>query len=276
QNDIRSLIVKGGSGGNTLTINGTVNNAIAPLTSLFTGNGADTVTVKGTGGPLIIEGHRGAGSVTTGSTSGVQNVKGTVRVNNASGSSQLFVNNSSDFAQHVVTLNTGVGGDNRVVGKITNLAPGEISYDAARISDLRVNGGGGGSTFNVLDTVSNSLGLITRLDVGNGSDIVNVRRTTGRIDINGAGGSDTVNLGSTDNKVSALLGPVIVGQSTGSLVININDQGGTSGGRNVTLATRDVLGTRTGDIFGLIGTGFSYFGLISAVNINANPLGNTY
>src|SRR5262249_15893123 len=91
QNDIRSLFVKSGSGGNTFNINGTVNNFSAPLTTLQTGTGADKVNISASGGPMIIEGQSGADEVFAGSANGVQNIRGALRINNAQGSTALTV-----------------------------------------------------------------------------------------------------------------------------------------------------------------------------------------
>ena len=65
--DTSSLTVFGGSGGNTFTVDGTINNIfLSPVTtSLSTGFGDDTTSVEATaaGGPLDVHGQAGQDAV---------------------------------------------------------------------------------------------------------------------------------------------------------------------------------------------------------------------
>ena len=176
-------------------MNGTFTNASAPLTTLRTGTGSDQVTVLRTDGSIIIEGQSGTDSVKVGGPNGVQSVSGPLRINNAAGTTALVINDSGNLNHRDARIDSGIGGDNKVVGKVTLLAPAEISYDFSRLRALLITGGSGGNTFTIADTLTNSLGLFTKLETGTGNDIVNVLHTTARIDINGLGGVDTMNIG---------------------------------------------------------------------------------
>jgi hypothetical protein len=56
---LSSLVIKGGVGGNTFTVFDTPRNNVPVTTTLSTGGGNDTTTVRGAKGPLIINGQAG-------------------------------------------------------------------------------------------------------------------------------------------------------------------------------------------------------------------------
>src|SRR5262249_464268 len=254
----------------------------ASLPSLRQGIGADTVNVRATDGPLIIEGQNGDDIVTIGSANGVQDIKGTVRINNAQGSTALTVSDQGNpFGRTAVTLGTGIGGDNKVVGKITNLAPAEISYDFPRIRSLQITGGSGGNTFNVTDTVTNNTFLLfTKLNSGSGNDTVNVRHTSPAaiLALDGGGGNDIVNLGSASDSSSVtttLQGSVHVANTGGPTTLNVNNQG-PSKPRSGTLARARLSGKTRGQLFGFGSDILFTTPDVAVLNINAGPLGNSF
>jgi hypothetical protein len=90
---------------------------------------------------------------------------------------------------------------------------------------VTVNGGTGGNTFSVQSTQAGTAPTV-----------------------NAGGGNDTVNLGSTANKLDTLQGPVAVNGQAGSDTLNLNDQGQTAGqGYTLTSTTvaRPGMGTVT-------------------------------
>jgi hypothetical protein len=280
QDDLTSLLVKSGSGGNKITVNGTLKNATAPLTSLRTGTGADQVTVLRTDGSIIVEGQNGADSVTVGGPNGVQSINGTLRVNNAAGTTSLSINDTGNLTHREARLDSGIGGDNKVVGKVTLLAPAEISYDFSRIRDLRIIGGGGGNTITVADTLTNSLGLFTKLESGTGNDVVNVLHTSARIDINGLGGVDTINIGH-DGTARDILGAVNISGASKSIVLNVDDSKDAVQ-RSVTISstievTPGGVGFFQGTISGLAANDVTYLpAQLKSLTVSAGFAGNTF
>jgi hypothetical protein len=59
ERDLSLLTIKGGTGGNTFTVNTTPRNDFPVTTTLFTGAGNDTVNVKAANGPLTLNGQAG-------------------------------------------------------------------------------------------------------------------------------------------------------------------------------------------------------------------------
>ena len=148
--DLASLTVNAGSGGNTFIVNAT--SAFYP-TTLNTGTGDDTTNVFATGdNTLDIHGQQGQDTVTLGAdpTVGMQNLFGTINVDNALGFTDLTLDDSADTTgQTALLFNDGTN------GQVTGLSPATINYVNDDTSSLTVFGGSGGNTFTVDGTITN-------------------------------------------------------------------------------------------------------------------------
>ena len=191
--DLGSLTINAGSGGNTFTVNAT--SAFYP-TTLNTGDGDDTVNVLATGNnTLDIHGQAGQDAVTLGGdpVDGMQNLFGTINVENALGFTDLTLDDSQDtVGQNALLFNDGTK------GQVTGLAPATINYINDDTSSLTVFGGSGGNIFTVNGTISNIFitPVVTTLNSGFGDDSVFVVATAanGPLDIHGQAGQDSVDI----------------------------------------------------------------------------------
>ena len=185
--DLGSLTVNAGSGGNTFTVNAT--SAFYP-TTLNTGTGDDTTNVFATGdNTLDIHGQAGQDTVTLGADPvvGMQNLFGTINVDNALGFTDLTLDDSADTTgQTALLFNDGTN------GQVTGLSPATINYVDDDTSSLTVFGGSGGNTFTVDGTISNiNLSpVLTDLNTGFGDDTTFVEATAagGPLDVHGQAG----------------------------------------------------------------------------------------
>src|SRR5262249_30661624 len=105
---VGALVVDGGSGGNTFTVDGTLNNPGFPSapTSLNTGTGDDSTFVEATfaTGPLFIDGQSGRDAVTIGDSGSLAGILGPVSIDNDNGLTDLTVDASADLVSHDLTL----------------------------------------------------------------------------------------------------------------------------------------------------------------------------
>jgi hypothetical protein len=175
--NLSSLTVRGGSGGNTFSVQST-----PASTTLDSGTGNDAVNVQGTVNPLAIQGQQGNDTVVIGSLAPslggtLANITGPVSVANTKGTTALTVDDSGDSSPKAAVTITS--------GSITGLAPATISY--ANLSSLTVRGGSGGNTFTVV-----SLPAPTTLKTGAGTDQVNLQATAGSLVVDGQGGTNTL------------------------------------------------------------------------------------
>ncbi len=135
---VASLMVFGGSGGNTFTVDGTLNNpgVIPAITDLFTGTGDDTTFVEATNanGPLNIHGQAGQDAVLIGLFGSLADILGPVSIDNDLGSTDLTVDASADDVSHNFTLSSTVP-----TTTLTGLAPADITYTTLELSSLTIN-----------------------------------------------------------------------------------------------------------------------------------------
>jgi hypothetical protein len=255
--------IDGGSGGNTWNILNTSNAWIG--TVLWT-PGSDTINVEGTTGGLTLQCAGPSETVNIQASNGpvnvlgnpanpgdqafvnigsaapalggtVANIKGPVRVED--GSVQcLTVDDSGDSTARRATL-----GD----GYLSGLAPATIDWQATSsntggVVGLTVYGGVGGNMWDVSNT-SNFLNG-TLLQTGSGSDTVNVQGTTGLLNIDNNGGSDTVTVGSMapsrGGTVANILGTVSA-SGPGATQLAVDDSGDTMA-RTATLGDGCLVG----------------------------------
>src|SRR5262249_31729175 len=156
------------------TVNGTSGNY---PTTLNTGTGADVVNVFASGNnTLDIHGQAGQDTVTLGAdpVAGMQNLFGTITVDNDLRFTDLTLHNSQDPTGQVALLSK-LGGN----GQVTGLSPATINYIDNDTSSFTVNGGLGGNTFTVNGTITNiNLSpVVTTLNTGSGDDTTFVEAT---------------------------------------------------------------------------------------------------
>ena len=204
--DLGSLTVNAGSGGNTFNVNAT---SSFYVTTLNTGAGDDTTNVFATGNfELDIHGQDGQDSVTLGADPvfGMQNLFGTINVDNALGFTDLTLDDSADTTgQTALLFNDGTN------GQVTGLSPATINYVNDDTSSLTVFGGSGGNTFTVDGTTSSSFPVLTDLNTGTGDDTTFVEATAanGPLDVHGQSGQDSVLIGNFGS-LADILGTVTV------------------------------------------------------------------
>ena len=151
------VAVYGGTGGNTFTVTDT--SKFFQYTYLNSGLGSDTVNVEGTTGTLYVDGGGGADQVHVGSEgsapNGTQaNIHGKVDVYNATGSTELFVDDSGDSTGRTLTMADGnlvySGYGAPIDWTPTSTGTGGVIY-------LGVASGSGADTVNVNQTSDFSL-----------------------------------------------------------------------------------------------------------------------
>ena len=130
-------------------------------------------------------------------------------------------------------------------GSVAVTGSATTTYNPADLSELTVNGGSGGNTFNVNNT---SAFYPTTLNTGTGDDTVNVFATgDNTLDIHGQAGTDTVTLGarSPPSACRNSIGTINVNNALGSTDLVLDDSQDTTG--QTALLTNDgTNGTVTG------------------------------
>jgi hypothetical protein len=230
-NDVSSVQVTGGSGGNNFTVANTAANPFLSVnTVLNSGTGSDTVNVRGTTGSLSINGQSGNDLVDVHGGNGSA-IHGPLGVSNSAGHTALVVDDSLDTTARLVQVNS-----NSIVG------PGTIQielFDPGRFSSVTIFGGSGGNGFFVHSTQA---GVPVTIDTGDGSDQINV--------------------GSPNNTLDAIQGPLTINGQGGFDTLNINDQGSTTPhvyNQTATTVSRSGAATIT-------------FSSIESLNVNKGPI----
>jgi hypothetical protein len=206
---LSSLYIKGGRGGNTFDIIDTFNRHIFSLTTIDTGLGADTVTVRGTSGNLNIHGQAGQDRVTVGDTEfgfGTGRIHGDVFVSNEFSRTALTVTDEPGTVAHPAVVLDHVpvfGGGN--LGTISGLAPANIKYVSNDVNSVTLTGSTRDDSFFVRSTP--------------------VSNTTVPVTVNGGAGNDLFVVGSANNTLDGILGPVTINGGLGFDTLIVNDQG---------------------------------------------------
>jgi hypothetical protein len=207
--DLSSLTVDGSSAASTYTVIGTPASAIrAVSTNLVGGPNSDNVQVEATspGTTLKVDGGGGNDNVLITDTSGsVENIAGSVRVENPSGFFTLSILDAGDGVGRTATL---------FPNRIQGLAPAAITWDTATISSLSVTGPSGPSVFTVAGTPSSASLPIQTVLTDDAADQVFVQNTAG------AGGASltiaplflgtSIALGNPANGVRGIAGAVSI------------------------------------------------------------------
>jgi hypothetical protein len=233
--------------------------------SLTTGSGGDTVNVLATGtnfdGMITnLSSHGGSDVVNVGNAGSLQSIRGPLNINNPPSYTTLNVNDAADTTARTVTLATITGGDGLPWGTITGLTfAAPINYEYRDISSVSLTTGSGDDTVNVQATGSNMHvgGVITNLS--------------------SSGGHDTVNVGN-NGSVQGIRGDLYVENPPWYTTLNINDSADTTA-REATLSSfvnpndsennRHLWGTITGLAPASINFEWEDLDLTSPVNISA-------
>src|SRR5262249_32025749 len=141
--------IRGGPGGNTFDIKN--NNHFTLPTTILTGIGNDKVFVRRNGSQLKIVGQDGDDVVIVGDNNSVQGITGPLDIGDAFGFTTLTLNDQADAGQRFVRV-----GKIDKPGVVGGLAPADITFVAADVSVLTVNGpSGAATTFSVEATAPN-------------------------------------------------------------------------------------------------------------------------
>ncbi|MCE9530188.1 MAG: VCBS repeat-containing protein [Planctomycetes bacterium] len=206
---LKTLVIDSGQNPSGFTIYDTLNNPSFPAATVIkSGSGA---TINGTSGPLIFEQRSSFFYVKLGSGT-LSGIQGEITL----GGSYLIINDSAETISRSVLITdtslTGLGG-----------AP---IYFSSPLSELTINGGGGGNTFLVQGTTP---GATTYLNTGSGDDHVNVLATNGPLTIDGQSGTDVVTIGdqapSVGGTTSQIKGTVLVKNSAGLTNLIVDNTG---------------------------------------------------
>jgi hypothetical protein len=147
-NGLSYLSIRGGSAGNSFTINDTPitydeQTARPGLTTIDTGAGADYVSLIGTTGGLSINGGFGQDIVYLGGASSMASIYGAVSIQNTWGQTTLIVNDRLDSTPRAAVFTDT---------NLSRMAPATISWQNSAlihggVSSLTVFGGAGGDRF---------------------------------------------------------------------------------------------------------------------------------
>jgi hypothetical protein len=172
-------------------------------TDIFTGASGDQVFVRGTHSADLEVNGGGRDLVTIGNNGNLDNIQSPVFISNPHNFSGLIVDGSAARSAQNVTLSVA-NGLGTIHGTIHGLAPQDITYLVREVSEVIVRGSAHRNTWTVFDTFANPTFNGTVIETGAGGDTVNVLGTTGRLDVIGAGGFDTVNVGGDSSALRTL------------------------------------------------------------------------
>ncbi len=196
ENDVRSVTVRGGTGGDTFTVVDTPTNGYPATMTLHAGGGNDVVHVRQTTGPLTVNAGAGLDTINVGSaTNMLDTIQGAVIVNGETGMDTLNVRDQGTAIARTYTLTSAA---------LSRTASAQITYGT--IEGLALNAGAGGDTVNVRGTAAGT-------------------PTT----VNAGPGTDTINVGSVANTLATIQAALTIDGGTGTDTLNLNDQGAAAG-----------------------------------------------
>lgn len=187
---------------------------------LNTGVGYDEIRITATTGPVEIDGQASFDSINIGFAGNAQGLRGLVTISNARGTSSVTLDNSAD-----PTPRTGILYKDTITGNyILSGVTGDISMRGRDISSLTVHSGNAGNQFRIHDTPkSGKLGnTTTTINTGRGNDSVLVTGTTGKLNLNGQDGADSVRF-SRDGLTQAIQGTVTLTNAAGRTDVDVDD-----------------------------------------------------
>ncbi len=240
-------LVSGEAGTDTINVNGTGTGAtLSVSTGAFT-NQASTVNVLADSEPVNISSVASSPAITTvniGSTGGagsMAGIQGPISVTNVDSFTSLNFHDENDTVGQTWTLDND---DGAATGSVAVTGSGTTSYNPNDLSELIVNAGSGGNTFNVNNTSGN---YPTTLNTGTGNDTVNVFASGDNdLNIQGQDGTDLVTLGADPSTgMQGLAGTINVDNALGSTDLVLDDSQDATG-QTATLFNDGVTGTVTG------------------------------
>ncbi len=253
------VTLNGGSGGNAYTVTGT---GAFNQTTLHTGTGSSIVSVNDTNAfrsLSILEDGSGNDTVTVGNGF-FNHVLGAVSVAGNGGNDLLTVDDHDFTTGLIYTVSAA-----SIAG---NSGSGTVSFTG--MNSVSLFGSSGPDTYNVAGTGGRVANVVQTSIVNNTSaDFINILATTHPLAVNLGRRGATVNVSSTAHNLNTIQGNVTINTSTGSGVLNVDDQANTSSGLTYTLAGNSV--TRTGAAL------ISYSPVFEVViNAATENNGNTY
>jgi autotransporter-associated beta strand protein len=199
---INIVTLNGGPENNTYDI---LNTESFFATVLNSGTGGDTVNVEatGSGSTLDIVGG-GAGTVNIGNAGSVQNILGTVNIENPPNFMTINVDDSADGTARAVILSTlGTNPDDSesnsdAWGQISGLAPGAINYEYRDTTSVTIRTGKVSGNVVTVDATGVTTNLIgnapTTVNVGNSGSLVDVQNVAGTLNLENPPSFDTITI----------------------------------------------------------------------------------
>jgi hypothetical protein len=237
--------------------------------------GFATVDILATAKPLTVEGD--ATFVNVGKAGNLQGILAPVSLTN---DKFVTLDDSNDSVGQNVTVNvanevvqvTGMGG-----APISATVFGADIFGNNDLKDLKMFGGHGHNTFNILDTPNAfrffNQETTTEIFTGTGGDTVNLRGTSSRTLAIQGQARDTVSIGNNHN-LNAIQSPVTITNLQGSTAL-IVDGSGAASAQNVSLSVDFTNGV--GFIDGLAPKDIAYrVSDISVLDLFGGPHGNTW
>ncbi|HSZ54099.1 MAG TPA: IPT/TIG domain-containing protein [Tepidisphaeraceae bacterium] len=201
-----TLYITGTSGNDTISLSGTggamlqadVNGAITSYNPSDYSNvviegigGSDTIAVQSTELPTTVIGA-GIDAVNVGDSSGLQDINSPLTITDPASTYTLTLDDSSDPTPRTVVVNAV---------SVTGLAPAAINYASDSVSAITLNGGSGGSTFNIDSTASAATLTINgqgssdsiALDYTSGNPLPRLVNLNGVFTLNGLSGTNNLN-----------------------------------------------------------------------------------
>ncbi len=181
--------------------------------TLTTGNTANTVNVFNTsaGRQTTIANGGGAEVVNIGTNNSLQQIQGSVVIQNDPSFTTLNLINSADTVARTLAISQQAGN----IGQLTGLAPGAIQWDNADIQAINIT-------------------------TGTGGDAVNVFGSSEAMLISNAGGRDTYNVGSSLDGLQGITGALTLRAFFGTDSPLILNDANSNVARNVTMSVNTV------------------------------------
>jgi hypothetical protein len=241
----------GGSGGNTLHVQGT---PLSAITTLSTGAGNDTVTIASTGGTTDL--NTGAGNDTV----NVQGTDGSTTVNTGTGTDTVLVTplNTIQGSLNVIgnaadTLKLDDSGDHLArngtitANAVTGFGMGSTGVAYTGVGNLIVKLGSGGTAINIANT---SAATSTAVTGTTGNDSITVQNDAGATSLTAGTGTTTMTVLATGAATTLTGGSVNLGNGTVDQIhgpvsvdspnLTIDDAGSTTA-KDATLSTGEIV-----------------------------------
>ncbi|HVK08689.1 MAG TPA: LamG-like jellyroll fold domain-containing protein [Gemmataceae bacterium] len=198
---VRFVTLRGGSTGNTITLDDTQSPTNTLLTWLYTGAGINGVYVERARSNVSVIGQGGLDFVYVGKNDSVQGITGNLSISNPGGTSLVYLHNAADTDRRAVRLDRAADrntpfnpADDRLT--VRGLTPsGTIGLRGPDVRTLSIFGGAGGGTYDVYDTFGVGSGSRTFLTTGSGADRINVRKTSTPLTVDPGAGENRVTVG---------------------------------------------------------------------------------